>query len=280
MKNNAFNVAIKRNRGFTLVETLVVVGVLAVLCALLFPALTLARNTARTAQCCSNQRQLMQAFTIFCIQNNGKVPPYVNTNVSGVYWADDMQWIIDPRNPNYRICPATDPPDFTDYPVFSGASALNQYGGVYNGVSSQSSYGFNLQVDSNVPSACGVNAAGQVRTLVQTQPVVVIADCTWPGFKGDSATANGQLIQPPTSTLLGYYTNSSGNYIDPNDGSAAGHWDQFLSRCFLDRHQGRIVVGMSDGAAMPIKLRDLWGGVRMNAQGIDRRSLVTFPAGY
>ncbi|MCS7225123.1 MAG: DUF1559 domain-containing protein [Armatimonadetes bacterium] len=51
--------------GFTLVEVLVVVGVIAALAAILFPVFSSARESARKAQCLSHLRQVSQAFLLY-----------------------------------------------------------------------------------------------------------------------------------------------------------------------------------------------------------------------
>jgi prepilin-type N-terminal cleavage/methylation domain-containing protein len=58
-------------RGFTLVETLVVIGVIGLIAALLLPAVQAARESARRAQCLDHQRQLALAMNAFAAQNNG-----------------------------------------------------------------------------------------------------------------------------------------------------------------------------------------------------------------
>lgn len=60
-------------RGFSLVELLVVIGIITVLIAILVPTLSKAREAARRTSCASNLRQLGQAFKIYA-QDNGELP--------------------------------------------------------------------------------------------------------------------------------------------------------------------------------------------------------------
>src|SRR5438876_632248 len=63
-----------RRRGFTLVELLVVIAIIAILAALLFPALTSARVKARKTACLSNLRQVGIAVLLYANDNSGNIP--------------------------------------------------------------------------------------------------------------------------------------------------------------------------------------------------------------
>ncbi|MEM8756707.1 MAG: prepilin-type N-terminal cleavage/methylation domain-containing protein [Planctomycetota bacterium] len=62
-------------KGFTLIELLVVISIIALLIGILLPALGRARQAAKTTICLTNQRQIVQALTIYATGNNGDFPP-------------------------------------------------------------------------------------------------------------------------------------------------------------------------------------------------------------
>ncbi len=62
-------------RAFTLVELLVVIGIIAVLISILLPSLSRARQAAETVACLSNMRQIQTALLYYANDNQGWVPP-------------------------------------------------------------------------------------------------------------------------------------------------------------------------------------------------------------
>ena len=78
--------------GFTLVELLVVIGIIALLIALLLPALGRARESANQVVCLSNLRQLGMSFVMYANQNQGRFPG-ASPQTSGTAQMRPWDWI-------------------------------------------------------------------------------------------------------------------------------------------------------------------------------------------
>ena len=129
-----------RGGGFTLVEMLVVVAIIAILASIMFPVFSRARAAARKTACASNLRQIGTAFELY-VSDNDECFPYVyhrdcpaitsppNLNAGRLLWPEAIQPYC--RNTDLFTCPEVPrmtygPPPAPNYD--GGSYGMNTFG--------------------------------------------------------------------------------------------------------------------------------------------------------
>ncbi|MES1180795.1 MAG: prepilin-type N-terminal cleavage/methylation domain-containing protein [Verrucomicrobiota bacterium] len=104
-------------KGFTLIELLVVIAIIAILAAMLLPALAAAKEKAKRIQCLNDIHQIEIALNVYVSDSHDKLPVYDSTTGAG--WAWDLPDPIAQAMLNSGLtkksfyCPSTEP-KFTD----------------------------------------------------------------------------------------------------------------------------------------------------------------------
>ena len=241
----------RRSRAFTLVELLVVIGIIAILLAVLMPALGRARASARATVCLSNLRQVALAWHTYAADNRGY-------NVQG--WHSTGGWVSG-RGADWSVmispylgvsdavlrCPDGPVPDGNPGVGYHWGTASSGYfmdlSGPYfiepERMRDHASYGINNWLEDMTRFFPATEAEKVFVKVSDARPgsdVPMIADAVW------SAGGWPREFDPvPASSTF------------PMDVEVG-----YMRRFYLARHAGGINAAFLDGSARNVRLGDLW----------------------
>ena len=228
-------------KGFTLIELLVVIAIIALLLAILMPALQRVKKQAHAVACKANLHEWSLIFSMYCDDNEGLFMDGYGSGINGT-WIGALRPYY--HEPKIRICTTATKPmsegargTFAawgvfgtglagDHPTWTGPKIEGDYG----------SYGLNELVYNTPPDAARSDHRWRTVNVKGPAEIPLLFDCMW------------YDVYPTSTDLPPDY---EGDIVKAGGGGE-------MKRACVNRHDGHITGLLMDWSVRKIGLKELW----------------------
>lgn len=242
-----------RRGGFTLTELLAVMGLIALLLALLMPVASKLQNAARNAGCSANLKQMSVAWSMYVMENGGRLPDYMfqsRTARKNTAWHGFWPGILEKNGitPDVLLCPAA-----REEAPSTASAGIGNVSYAWTGKHTLAPNGSGIKFDARThrASSYGHNhyltidplkrrgSIDNLRDIRDPTKAPVFFDCAF----ADARPVNGEEKRPqqPPPNLRG----------DGLTNNSPHHW-----RFLLSRHGRGINAVMADGHVEWVRLEE------------------------
>jgi len=235
-------------KGFTLIELLVVIAIIALLMAILMPALRRVKEQARTIGCIANLRQWGIISSMYTEANDGRF--WSGQDGSGYYWP----WQLEDRYKDWKqnkiwFCPTAKKPIIDERD--NQAQTLNIYSawGIYRGSYLGQNAGLN-----GIAGSYGLNG----HVLATKNPAAK-------GTQNSSTVDNWMTPNVHGANNIPLFVDALRFDLWPwsedapaTDEYAAWTANNLMARCCINRHDGYVGCVFLDFSTRKVGLKELW----------------------
>ena len=274
----------KKRQGFTLIELLVVIAIIAILAAMLIPALARAKARAQRLQCLSQMKQIGVAVQMFASDRDDRYPPaayrtgdyqyqlawddYIHRSIGGTDSDPDLELgITDPlKVPKILKCPADTIQNSIEWGSFgTRRSYAMNFAGIQSGRNSglpPATYGVGVYIENNNGSRPDWEPKSYRTGVVQDNAGTILltelpngrnmAGNDWPSFCGGPLFSGANF--PGLTTDCFQIGKSTYNYGAVEYGIHAYRFNYL----FHDGHVSTLKYTDTVGSGTPLAPRGMW----------------------
>ena len=222
---------------FSLIELLVVISIIAILAAMLLPAIAMVRSAAKSARCASNVRQLVLQMSVYG-QDCETLPPPNGPEGSGIWSGWDQRLLANTsialtEFQGVLVCPLDTRKAYDAVPCFG-----NKTNTVYGMLNGRRSYAV------PAPSPHPANFYQTGMTFI------------W-DFNGNGARSSAlplAQVAPDTILIVDYFSSQFGTCWGSTVNTTENSWDSPTLA-----HRGKFTTGFADGHVALLAPRDTYG---------------------